>query len=215
MNPLEAIPGLREAIERETEAREIDFLGAPELLCGIEVMPLSIRRLLRLQAVGSPFLYKVDGTPPPEQVGDVALFFWALSPNYERALRVRLWAECVSFEIGKFAFNFIRQRFVRRLRPLKLGPAARACRDYVSRAFEDAPGGSEGRVSASYYGWPASYVGLLASEYGWTEDTILDLPLRRLFQHVRRLIQKHDPGAILFNPSDKVRGEWLRQQSRN
>lgn len=206
-----AIPGLREAIERETEKREFDFLGAPELLCGIEVMPLSIRRLLRLQAVNSPFLYNADLHVEPS---DVAMFFWSLSPNYERALAVRQSCELVSFRLGSFAFGHIRRRFARQLRQLKLGESSSACRQFVADAFEDSPG-SNGVDGPTYYGWPAGYVGLLATEYGWTEDVILDLPLRRLWQHVRRLIRRNDPSATLFNPSDKVRGEWLREQNRN
>lgn len=204
-----AIPGLREAIERETEKREFDFLGAPELLCGIEVMPLSIRRLLRLQAVNSPFLYNADLKAGPV---DVALFFWSLSPNYERALVVRQWCELASFALGRAVFNGIRHRFIRRLSMLHLGEATAACRQYVADAFEDAPGASDER-GPTYYGWPAGYVGLLATEYGWTEDETIDLPLRRLWQHVRRLMRRNDPAVALFNPSDKVRGAWLREQN--
>lgn len=206
-----AIPGLREAIERETQKREFDFLGAPELLCGIEVMPLSIRRLLRLQAVGSPFLYTAATDVDPS---DVAMFFWSLSPNYERAMMIRQSCELVSMSLGSFAFDHIRQRFVRRLRKLKLDESSAACRQFVADAFEDAPG-SSGVDGPTYYGWPAGYVGLLATEYGWTEDEILDLPLRRLWQHVRRLTLRHDGSATLFNPSDKVRGAWLREQNQN
>lgn len=209
MDLLVTVPGLREAIERETEDREFDFLDAPELLCGVEVMPLSIRRLLRLQAVNSPFLYKVETYDFPE---DVAVFLWALSPNYERALRVRQWCEMFSFTLGRVVFGRIRLGFVRQLRKLKLGDAAKACRHYVTRAFEDSPGVS-GVVGPNYYGWPAGYVGMLVTEYGWSEASILDMPLRRVFQYVRRIILKHDSDAVMFNPSDRLRGEWLKQQN--
>ena len=87
------------------------------------------------------------------------------------------------------------------------GPVIGKIRDYVDVTFQDAPGGSDG---PRYVGWLASVVDTVASEYGWPEDVIINMPLRRLFQYCKRIRMRLDPNAIMFNPSDEFRTKHLK-----
>jgi hypothetical protein len=51
-------------------------------------------------------------------------------------------------------------------------------------------------------------VDLFGREYGWREADILDAPVKRLFQYLKA-ISRRNGETVLFNPSDKVRGQWM------
>lgn len=188
-NLFDLIPGYREAVEREDADRREAFVQAPEMVCGIDAAPLTLERVALLESVGSPFM--VGGVPEP---GDVALFLWVISPGY-RPGDARA-----------------RDRFIRRCRRLPYAQACVEIESYVSAAFADAPAGRAGEHRPVAY-WAAAVVDALASEYGWVDDAILRLPLRRLWQYWRCARRRHDPKAIFIDRSDKVRGEWLRQRN--
>lgn len=183
------IPGYREAVEKETTAREASYLGVSELVCGVPLLPLTPRRFLILDIVGSPF---VSGGNPT--AADIALFLWACSPDYnpEKPSKFRRWL------------------FIRRCRKLIVKDAVDGIRQYVTDALQDAPG-SSGQSGPASTSWISSIVDSLAREYGWSEAHILDMPLKRVFQYFRVITRRNNPKANFFNPSDRVRGDWLRK----
>jgi hypothetical protein len=79
---------------------------------------------------------------------------------------------------------------------------------FLKESFQDSPGGAGDMESPSYYSFAASLVDLFGHEYGWSEADILDAPIKRLFQYVKA-ISRRSGEAVLFNPSDRVRGEWM------
>ena len=189
------IPGYADALAREEEARELAFLDVPQDLLGVAVVPLTLRRVRALTAAGSPFF---GGGAPT--AGDVAVFLWALSPEYQPADaegRVRFTAELAAS--GVLA---------------DLAGAALAIGDFLDWTWNDAPcaGPSRGSVqSENLTSFEANYVDTIASVYHWSEAQILDCPLPRLFQYLRRIALRTDPKAKFASRySLKVKGDWLR-----
>lgn len=185
MTLTDQIPGLREAIEKEQHIRDTSFLELPESLCGFDVSPLTLRHLLTLGAVGSPFIK--GGHPMPYDVG-VFMIIVGGWKGFNRWLKLR--------SLGRVSYM----------------DAVQFIDDYVKESFQDAPGGS-GVDSVSYYSFAASIVDVFGKEYSWTEAEILDTPLKRLFQYLKAISARHGE-KTMFNPSDKVRGDWMREVNR-
>lgn len=209
MSLIDEIPGYRAAIESETREREKPFAFWPELICGVEVKPLSASLLARLALIESPLV--IGGIPSPVDVG---LFMWCVSFQHERALRVRSVLEFVSGRLASWALNRIRLQFIRSIAKKPYRELAKACADYVAAAFDDAPGFSRGET-ISYYAATAGAVDSIARTYHWSEREILELPLKRLWQY-RRRIEESAGRKIFWNRSDTIRGKWLAEkQPRN
>ena len=180
------IPGLREAIDREQHIRDVSFIELPEVICGFDVQPLTLRHIIVLGSVGSPFVR--GGYPLPVDAGAFL---------------------CV---VGNWR-GFNRWRNLKRLGKVPMMDAVESIGQYMSESFQDAPGIS-GVDSVSYYSFAASLIDLLAHEYGWNERDILDMPVKRLFQYVKAIAERHGEKTF-FNPSDKVRGDWMREVNKN
>jgi hypothetical protein len=189
MNP-NAIPGLAEAVAKEKFLRNASFLSCHEAILGVPVLPLTIRQLVALELIGSPF---VCGGRPPNEL-DVAAFIWLCSPRYRAESKWRRWW------------------FLRSIRKLDYLATVKAIVEHVNEAFSDMPGSSRVRHVTSYYSAVASLVDLLAAEYGWSEEKILALPLKRVFQYANAITRRRDPQAIMFNPSDRIKGDWLNSR---
>ena len=188
MTLLEQIPGLRAAIEQEQLVRDSSFLELPESVCGFDVSPLTLRHVLALEAIGSPFI--CGGQPLPH---DFAAFLLTVKP----------------------ARGFARWNMLRRLGQVEYGQAFEEISGFIGDAMQDSPGGAEVQGDyVSYYSFGASFVDCLAKEYGWSEAAILDMPLKRLFQYLK-VISRRNGETTFFNPSDKVRGKWLAQLNKN
>lgn len=179
------IPGYASAVAHERLNRNAAFLGLADRVCGIDVSPMTLRHYVCLESIGSPYVCGGDITSE-----DTLAAVWLISPDYDPKN------------------NSARKAFCKRISTYKVADAMREMNDYVSSAFEDAPA-SAGGNTVQYYSTAASLVDLFAREYGWQLNEILDLPLAVLFQLVKAIIARTDPDAILFNPSDKVRGQWL------
>lgn len=190
-----SIPGYREAVERENAIRDLAFLPMPVRICGIEVVPMTLRHVLLLDGVASPFV--THGVEPDEI--DVARFFWILSPRFSTdsrlATRLRRWL-CYQ-----------------RCRKLKLREAADAIFQFCDDSFQDSPERTPRRVwRAPVFSIAAGLVDRLAFNYGWSEETILSLPVTRLFQYIRTIRNRTENRPVFCNRSDKVRGDWMRQR---
>lgn len=201
--PLVAIPGLREAREREAQRRLLAFADVPRSLCGVEVLPLTPRMFFALELTESPFA--VGGKITPAAVG---MLVWIASVERSRpAPRILLpgWLDRRKRRIGAKvgAWPFL--------------DAIHRCRKFVEEAFADGSGGgtsadSPGAVASGL----AAQVDFIASQYGWPEAAILDTPVSRLFQYQRLAIRRLDPKAALGNPeSDKAKADWLKSMNQS
>ena len=83
------IPGYREALFAEQQARDLAFLlDVPRTLCGVPVRQITLRDLLLLAQADCRFI--TGGSTDAE---DVRLFLWILNPGFvpgDRDLRASL-----------------------------------------------------------------------------------------------------------------------------
>ena len=181
------IPGLEQAIKRETAIRDQSFLELPEVIGGIDVQPLTLRHVLLLEGIGSPFI--CGGYVQPH---DAAAFLLVVTGRPKGLKRWRL---------------------LRRVGGLNAKEAVGEIESYLSETFMDAPASSQSQATA-YFSNAAALVDCFGSEYGWSEAAVLDIPLKRLFQYVKVITKRNNPKAILFNPSDKVKGRFLAELNK-
>ncbi len=200
------VPGLREAIKKERFLRDSAFLETNELLLGLEVRPLSLRRMIWLEQAQNGFVCDWQWERDDELIGHaIALLYFSTPafklPGIGRSF-LRMWIDAVK-----------EHRF--RIRILMLHPAeeiVRAVDDWVSDSLMDAPAGEvkEGTVRPrSFASWPA-YIFDKFGEAGltFTADEVLDMPLKRLWQHYRIAIARLND-AKLQNPSDAIAAEHV------
>jgi hypothetical protein len=185
---LDSIPGLAAKVAKasrlEQERRENAYLSDVRRICGHDVRLMNARHWIMLDAAGVPFL-AANVMGPIE----VAIFLWVLSPAWKPG-------KCPE-----------RDEFLKRVAKVKLGPARKQIAEYVDETFMDG-GGSRGSSSKAppATSFAAALVDLVASEYGWREGEILDMPLVRLFQYLRRIDMRTNPKAAVINPlSDRAR----------
>ena len=188
-----AVPGFREAVQRQTDLRDDAFLEFTAIICGIEIRQMTPHDFLILDAANSPFL-----SGNAIELSDIARFLWILSPEYRPRAK---WAQ---------------RRFGRVCRKINTVEAALQIDKYLEVTFQDSPGSSGGN-RVSFAGWCAHLINYISSEYGWTRDEIMSCPLRILYQLQRCIRKSHDPDAILFNPSDEItrKSILLKQQRLN
>lgn len=192
MNDRTAIPGLAEAVAQETRRRVDSFTPAPSTVCGVTLEPLTPNKLAVLESINCPILGGVE-FPEPE---DIAVFLWFCSDEFTVNDRKR-------------------ERFTRRIARIDYYEALTGIQNWLADQFEDAPP-SSGRESVSYVSWIAALVDAIASEYGWSEEDILNIPFKRLTQYIRAIQLRNNPKAILFNAkSDKIKGDFLDSQNTN
>lgn len=192
MPALPPIPGYAEAVQKERELRDAAFLDVPEFILGVSVKPLTLDHLIRLNAVKSPFT--IGGRLSIETLPiDVCVFLWNISPEFREI------ADSGEQRKRDIAAH---QRFVRSLRKLDFLKAIAAIDAYIDAAFFDAPKGTRGGIS--YYSWIASLILSVSKATNWDPEKIRATPVKQLWQYLRAA-----SSAKLFNPSDKIRADWL------
>ncbi len=186
---LDAIPGYREACAAEQANRNLATLPFVIPLCGIDVRQLTPQHVVLLNYCRNAFI-EGGRAPQPE---DIAFFLWVISPEY-------------SLERKK------RDKFIRRnVAKLRYRESIIAINEYLAQAFQDAPGA--GTADGPQYIAPVVYlVDLFASQYGWDDRKTLETPLAALFQYMRAIRLRTNPKAIMFNRSDALKSQHLRDR---
>jgi len=180
---IDQIPGLGAAIEQERFVRDSSFLSLPEVIGGVDVQPMTLRHIIALSSVGSPFI--AGGHATPEAVAQFVLL------------------------LAKPTGWLAKRRLLKRIAKMDYDETIAEIKAFMDEAFQDSPASSGGRTQASYYSFAASLVDVFGKEYSWTESAVLDTPIKRLFQYLNVIRKRNNPEAIMFNPSDRVRGEYL------
>lgn len=179
------IPGLREAIARDRFERTAPFLGLSERICGVEVRPLTLMDVLRLDCIGSPFM-----------VG-----------GYVTAVDVGAFFKLQCTERGRLAKWWMLNRLAKRI---TLNEGKEAVEEFISDSFIEAPTCKNGN-SISYWTIAQEYLHVFGATYGWPPDVTLNMPVKAMFAQLNVIIAANNPGAPLFNPhADKCRGQWLK-----
>lgn len=213
MNLIDAIPGYREAIARERFVREAAFLPVNESIGGFEVLPMTWRHFMVLRIMRSPLLTGEDATP-----AELAAFLWVLSPEYTTDDRARdaFYKRCRVFTMQrKPRFQWQPKKWIAdNVRAqVTFGRILVEARRYIEESLQDCPGKSKaGGFEIEYFSDAAWLCAHFGREFGWDDEQTLDKPLKRLWQYLKESSQHNGLKDPMFNPSDKVRGEWLARK---
>ncbi len=206
---LSQLPGYTRAGERGDRLQEywrnFAFLGLTETLRiagghSIEVRQLTLRMFVQLCAVRSPFF--VGGRIGPEHVAQV---LWRISPEYDT----------------RGSNPNARKDFVATIAGLPFKSSVRAVDRYIDRQLMDKPPVPVQRNDKkSDTSFAASMVHALSSNYGWSDELILDQPLTRMFQYLRRIRRENDPELCSFNPlsdrfTKRITDRYLNRKKEN
>lgn len=187
------IPGLREAVEKyRAEAHEA-FAGIePKILGAVDVRPLTARMFMDLEGGECAFVARVDREVDESDVG---VLLWRCSPFYVRG------------------DDNLRRFFQANLVWMPFDEAKAAIFEYLRRSLAGMPlWRGKLRATPGVGQWQSRLVHMFAKEYGWSEDYILDLPLRRLWQYANRILEDADPAYKEQAPAAlRLRAEFLQR----
>ncbi len=193
------IPGLREAIKREARVRDTAYLDGHEIVCGVEVVPLCLRRLIWLEQAHNGFVVPWKFENDGEKFAHAISFLYFLRPDFSPPISPRetFWQ---SFKSG-----LNEQVFINRYRNVNRDEFLAELLEWISDYFMDAPnsGGSE-IMPPSYASYPTHIIDLFAqANLPFLFSEIMDMPLKRLWQHYR-IASRRVNEIKLTNPSDEI-----------
>jgi len=174
----------------DKEARVCAMLGVCEDCAGLPADHLTPRKMLLLEYAANAFVG--GGEVMPE---DVVQFLWVISPDYSPDSEK---AKAFSKKVGG----------------LKYETAVASIRRWLELQLLDVPPAKpSGRISGRL--WLAQYVDLVAHQYGWTDEHIMNLPLGRLGQYKNEIVGREN-GTGGREPhsayEDRMKAEWLREK---
>ena len=206
------------AVTQERLVRDAAFLGINESVAGFEVVPLTLRRFLALRIARNPLLFGQN--PSPVQL---TAFLWYLSPgsnpNDAKGRRV-FGRRCRKMfypprYLALFNTRRARARFELK-RQARLEVAAKiidAAKEYVAEALQDQPPITVSRIGVyepEYYSDAAAFCALFGREFGWSQEAVLDLPMKCLFQYLSERATFTGSTRPLCNPSDSIKARFYR-----
>jgi len=173
----------------DREARVCSLLGVAEDCANLPTDPLTPRKMLLLEYASNAFM--VGGEVKP---ADVVQFLWIVSPSYQ-------------------ANSAAATAFAKKVGKLQFAKATISIKEWVELQLIDIPAGRPGgKISGRV--WLAQYVDLFASEYGWTDEKILDTPIQRLGQFKNEILARvnGDNSEPCSVREDRLKAEWLKEQ---
>lgn len=199
------IPGYREQVRKERTLRDRAFLGGNEIVFGIEVKQLSLRTALFLEHAENGFMIPVRWDFDGEEIVHAIQVLWFAQPDWVQpsVTPPSIWRQ----------FNEARRQTLFARRVLRNGSPddlVTEVMDWIKEAMFDCPAASGSEVPRpSYVSHPAHLVDLFgAAGLTFSYDEILDMPLKRLWQHYK-LAANRLHGLTLTNPSDDLAVEHL------
>lgn len=200
------VPGLREAIARESRIRDSAFLRGNEVVCGVVVRPLCLETLIWLEQAQNGFFVRYVFDDDRERLAHAIQTLYFSRPCFAvpDSPVVGFWRS--------FMDGLSEQLFIRRLvRGKDKDAIVSEVAEWISDAFMDAPsGGSDNAVrSPSYASYPV-YIFDRFAEAGFSfgYDEIMEMPLKRLWQYLR-IANRRLGVATLTNPSDQIAVDYL------
>lgn len=197
---LSDIPGFTEEVSGGRFIRNAAFLDLRENICGVQVLPVSLLHLVTLETIGSPFIMGGPVTPV-----DVATFLWIVSPDYSPKARFKRWR--FLHRVGKLKVappDPLPEDFSPALHTLRTLIAAIG--DYLRESESDLPAAA-GPSRPNHKSVATILIDLLASQYGWREQDILRMPLKRILAYRARIMERERAGSD--NPGAEAKQRWL------
>ena len=158
-----------ELIQQSENYANEAYVDAFDSCYGVDVSNMSIRHLMMLDGVETPFLKGGD-----IEDSDIALFLWILSPNFSYSEKKR-------------------KDFFKDIVKLKSIPCINWIRDYIKKTFQDADTMNIGEKGQAYF--ISYFVDVFAREYSWAYKDIMDLPLRVAFQLITSINERNSKKA--------------------
>ncbi len=219
MNILE-IPDYARAVVEERTIRDAAFLGITESIGAFEVVPMTLRQHAILRVMRHPLLGKEMPSPV-----DLANFLWLLSPGFTPQ---NTWAKRRFMRLCRRTFfpprylPLINTAWARarhhRKHDARMAVAAEIvtkARAYVAETMQDKPPSVQTvGFEPEYFSDAAHFCASFGREYGWSQEEVLEMPLKRVFQYCNELKLHHGSKIPLCNPSDRVRSAWMREHNR-
>ena len=157
------------AVRKESIIRESSFLPITLDIAGIEVNQFNFNHYVLLDFLNNPILNGGN-----IESADILTFIWVVStqykPNDKVAFDEFVATKCLGIDYDK-AFD--------------------ECVEYLSNGLMDIGGDTnpENIIPKSnktpYYSWIVTYIDLIASQYGWTPEYIMKMPVAQVFQYSR------------------------------
>ncbi len=212
-------PSYLSALRFDSGQRDLAFIDGPEVVCGLSMRQITSLDLLVHFQLACPFLsdgFLSGKRKATDSLPDSIDEDWPekniLIPA--SAIATFLWVQSESFvPQDGFIARMIWKSFMRKCRKLRYSEAVESIRAFMDDALCDRPGGSKSDGSP-VSSWIAGAVHMVASKYHWTEEEILVLPVRRLFQYERCILASMGERAALFNRADALRADWLRDVNK-
>lgn len=195
-------PGYAAAVLYERQVRDYAFLDLPQEICGIDVLPLTLRTLVARLNMECPFLCGRDlsGLSSDDDLrAAIAAFVWHISVARARSA-------------GRLLDEYhAREYLIRKIRTKSTQELLSGIREYIDDTFLDAPPSGSGRTT-DYVNLAATCVDLFGENYGWPESAVINMSLMKLYQVLRAYMIRTQKHPVLFNRhSDRVRGDALRR----
>ncbi len=190
---------LAEARVKDNEETGRVFLTVNVPVGRFWLAPLTIERFLYLEQVKSPFLGFCAEEDLVPTKADVLQFLWIMSPDFRPCQKAGRWFGRRHFFIQwrKYAFKLYEMI------------AAEMEAELEAAAFEN----KEDAQPPS--GWVATLIDGAASQYGWSEKEILNLPLNRAKAYMgamsKRLSMSSGGDVEFHRHADKVRHEYIKK----
>ncbi len=201
-------PGFKERFARElktvTRRRNLPFSSADQreqdlsdaLSLPTNLCPLTLRAVVDLTLAENAFI--AGGQPTP---GDIVAVVWRLHPLYKNAS---------SSERSELRTALLKHLSLRDFQKTVL-----AVKDFIEKSFEDSDLTPSARGKLPTHSFAATYIDFFAKEYGWSADTILDMPMVALFQLRRAIRTRSESDYTPSSPLDDLRAsalDWMNEQ---
>lgn len=184
-------PRIAEAQEEQAKEHTRAFHEfAEEQIGDLPAILLTLRRYATMQESGC---FNDDGDSPQVRI---MRSLWLLSPEFSPA-------------------NPNGKSFARKHRGIDFAFYGEELGAYLRRQFGEGKktGDQQGRQTVSSGGnWCASIIDTLASQYGWSEDDILDIPTIRLMAYINQITARITGNRQQNNPeADRLRQEFMEE----
>jgi hypothetical protein len=194
------IPGYAEAILEERRRRNRAEHQIPDTVCGVELRPLTLADISILQEAGVSFF---DDS--------------AEAHDAELSLVLLLWWQWV--KRPKKPRDGLKRAFANMVARVPLERAENELADWIDWQFADAPPTKSSPLGRQppLTSFSVAICDAVATRCSWPRSEIMALPLPVLWQHIKIAMAEMNPSAPRFNPSDRVKTEFLKSlnQGRN
>tara|TARA_R110002167_G_scaffold135127_1_gene321454 strand:- start:6097 stop:6714 length:618 start_codon:yes stop_codon:yes gene_type:complete len=184
----EYAPRIAEAQERDARDKHEHFLKYFEnSINGLPCKQLTAEIYLLLSVSNS----LIGEKEPTDQ--SIFRFLWIVNPSFKK---------------GKFAFQLF--KFLNR--KIDKEETLEQIGKYLEHSFQFSPSGKlkKDEETKSSPEWMSSLIDLIASEYGWTFEQIMETPLSILFMQCARIKARYTGKPIQFSrEADSIKAEYL------